>query len=379
MSRTISPSQGFTLLELIITISIIVFLMSMFMPLMNLAKRASLRTVSLSTMAKTEASLYQYKTDFKAYPYQLSYSQDGDPWSNALNYNVGTDIAIADQTAVKADMQAAAAQYAFNMNNGYQAMTQQSFTMNRGNGALYGDGSNSPEGDPAPSGASYNSGNQVWTWTYSGGCMQLCMMLNRLGAERANEMLLVGDVTGCGVNMLPETGPGGLTHHGRDLSQMRLVNTPQSAERPGWARDYLQGEIDAKYLQGPNILDGYLHPLIYICQVIPGVEVTWGNMYNNYVDIGNPAIYGLTPIGRSTLQPFIPGTSTPITGNPASLPDVTNLMHSDLRYWAAPGLELEFELWSAGPDGQMGWWRDDLANRDNIPCEHYNQRIGAQP
>ena len=34
-------------------------------------------------------------------------------------------------------------------------------------------------------------------------------------------------------------------------------------------------------------------------------------------------------------------------------------MHSDMRFWAAPGYELEFELWSAGPDGQMSWWRDD--------------------
>jgi hypothetical protein len=74
----------------------------------------------------------------------------------------------------------------------------------------------------------------------------------------------------------------------------------------------------------------------------------------------------------------VPGTSTPLTAS-EFLPDPSDLMHSDMRFWAPPGYELEFELWSAGPDGQMSWWRNDPANADNIPCEPYNRGIGSQP
>jgi prepilin-type N-terminal cleavage/methylation domain-containing protein len=394
-----SPPAGFTLIELLVVIGILAFLMGMLMPLVGLARRSSLRTVSLSIMAKTEAALYQYKADYRAYPYQLHEAPDNQPpvadvtylppnadqnWTNALAYNVGTDIAASDQLLVKADMQAAAALYGIDLSIPWapKMASMQSFTNDRHNGVTYRDywGDIIDEGDPAPVG-SYQNYSGEWVWAFPSGVSPLaptCVMLNRLGQERANECMLCGDINAGGVNMQEVRGGGGLYHRPRDLSGTALLSSPKSANRPGWAKDYLRGEIDGKYLRGDAILDAYLHPLIYICQVTPGVIPSFGSIYNSYVDIPWPSVYGLAPDGRKTLEPYNPGTTTVIAGD-QYLPDPTNLMHSDMRAWAPPGYELEFELWSAGPDGQMSWWRDDAANADNIPCEPYNKGIGAMP
>jgi type II secretory pathway pseudopilin PulG len=375
------PARGFTLLEVLMVATILMILMGMLMPLISLARRSSMRTVSLSIMSKTEAALYQFKADYHAYPYQLSYADEGQPWTNALAYNVGTDIAASDQVLVKADMVAAAADYTYDLSAGYpQTKSNQAFIDNRGNGAGNQDGNGDPEGDPAPWYPRQYVGSKQWVWVYTGYAEANCILLNRLGAERASECMLIGDVNACGVTMQPESGPAGsgLYHNGRDLSQQQLLASPVSRSKPGWAKNYLQGEIASKYLSGNAILDAYLRPLIYIGQITPGTETSFGQILGSSVDVNNTWLYGLEPIGRQTLQPFNPGTTNPITGD-QWLPDVTNLMHSDLRHWAPPGYELEFELWSAGADGQMSWWRDDPSNLDNIPCEPYNKSIGTMP
>ncbi len=371
-------ARAFTLVELLVVLTIILVLMGMLMPLLTLAKRSSLRTVSLSIMAKTEGALYQYKADYHGYPYQLSYAAEGQPWTNALAYNVGTDIAPADQAAVKADMLTASSPSGYQIiNNGGVPASVQAFTDNRNNGASAMDQWGNVEGDEAPQWPQ-QQGNGNWYWVYDGAPMQTCILLNRLGAERANESLLCGNINACGVIMQARTGPGGLTHNGRDLSQTPLVANPQSSQHPGWAKNYLDGQVEAKYLSGNAILDSYLHPLIYICQVTPGVQCSFATIRNSNVSVWNPIQYGLQPYARGSLTPYYPGTTTPIAGD-QWLPDPSNLMHSNMQHWAPPGFELEFELWSAGPDGEMSWWRDDASNRDNIPCEPYNKNIGVMP
>jgi type II secretory pathway pseudopilin PulG len=376
-----SPRRAFTLVELLVVLCIVTLLTGLLMPMVGLAKRSSMRTVSKAIMGKVEAALRQFKADYKGYPYQLAYADEGQPWTNALNYNIGTDIIQHDQDAVKADMAAAAGNYVFSSSNNWNRTSVHTFVPNRQNGQSSNDPWNSPESDVAPNYAYQPVVNGAWYWNYSP-ITPACVMLNRLAAERANELMLVGAINTGGVVMQDiQSGPtrGNLTHHGRDLSATPLVASPASQQHPGWAKDYLQGEIDAKYIRGDAILDAWFHPLIYICQVQPGCEYAFGQIQNQAVDIGNPAVYGLAPRGRRALQPFYPGTSTPIVGDPQTLPDTTQLMHSDMRAWSAPGYELEFELWSAGPDGRMSWWRDDLANRDNIPCGDYNRGIGAMP
>ncbi len=365
---------GFTLIELLVVITIIMILIGMLMPMLLLAKRASLRSVSKSIMGKTEAALFQYKADFHGYPYQLQYADEGSNAqnSNTLGYNIGTDIDPSDAANVKADMAAAIADYSY---ANQSAANQLTFTANRGDGLAQDEG-NDPDGDEYPNYWCQNNQTGQYFWVYWN-IQSVVTFLNRLGAERGQELMLIGDVGQMGPFIQGCLGPAGsgLNHPSRDLTAIPLVSSPQSAARPGWAKDYLQGEIEAKYLRNSAILDAYFHPLVYICQVKPGVEPT----LINGVDIYEPAIYGLQPQGRRTLEPFVPGTSTPITGDPDTLPDVSNLMHSDMRFWSPPGYELEFELWSAGPDGHFSWWRDDLSNQDNIPCEPYNHDIGTQP
>jgi prepilin-type N-terminal cleavage/methylation domain-containing protein len=374
---------GFTLVEILIVMSILVILCGMLTPFVALAKRSSLRTVSQSIMGKTEAALHQYKADFSGYPYQLSYADEDETSAdtNTLCYNVGTDIVPADAANVRADMAAAEALYGYDTALSSPCASRQAFTANRRNGLSSQDASNDPEGDPYPSGTYLDSQTGQYFWVYDGGSFPAtCVLLNRLGSQRAAELMLIGDVHASGVNMPPCTGPGGLTHSGRNMAgpANQLLNAPRSFDRPGWAKDYLQGQIATRYLRGGAILDAYLNPLIYICQVESGVENTYGMIQGYGVDVHNPADYGLQPHGRRTLEPFNPGTSTQITGD-AYLPDINNLFHSDRRYWATPGFELEFELWSAGPDGQFGWWRDDQSNQDNIPCERYDDGIGSMP
>ncbi len=152
--RAARVSQGFTLIELLIVVSLMVILLGMLMPLVAMAKRSSLRTVTLSIMSKTD---FISSGTIKGHLHQLSYAKEGQPWTNALYYNVGTDIAAADMTAVKADMRAAAGDYAYditNLMNGWgpaQTGGIQTFTENRQNGSPAMDGNGTQEGDPSPS------------------------------------------------------------------------------------------------------------------------------------------------------------------------------------------------------------------------------------
>jgi prepilin-type N-terminal cleavage/methylation domain-containing protein len=384
---------GFTLVELLVVVAILLLLMGMLMPMVAMAKRSSLRTISQSVMAKVESALHQYKADFKAYPFQLTEADDSSSWSNALNYNLGTSIAPQDAQNIRDDMAKVEGLYrcwsngAGSQEAAVEVASPFSFTCYRGTGCKAQDGANDREGDIRPTSSMFNTSNHTWYWVYEstaanwGTWMAYCALLNRLAAERASVNMLVGDINAHGQYIAGATGPAGsgLVYNFRDLTAQALLPNPLSAAKPGWANDYLLGQIEPKYIQGSVILDAYLHPLIYISQVEAGVEPTYGTCYGTSCDVPSPSVYGLAPMGRKTLEPFHPGTTTPLAVDFPHLPDPSDLMKSDIRYYAAPGNELEFELWSAGPDGEMGWMRDDPLNADNIPCEPYNSGIGKMP
>jgi hypothetical protein len=48
---------------------------------------------------------------------------------------------------------------------------------------------------------------------------------------------------------------------------------------------------------------------------------------------------------------------------------------ADRRFWAGPGFEFDFELWSAGPDGRFAWGRAEAMNKDNIGLYAYDRRL----
>jgi hypothetical protein len=53
----------------------------------------------------------------------------------------------------------------------------------------------------------------------------------------------------------------------------------------------------------------------------------------------------------------------------------TTLLHSDIRSTAGGGFVMEFELWSAGPDGQCDVMRDAAVNADNLSALPYNKGL----
>ena len=161
----------------------------------------------------------------------------------------------------------------------------------------------------------------------------------------------------------------------RVLPTTPLLASPQSAAKPGLAKDYLKGELPKRHISGEAILDAWNHPLIYICQVVEGVN----SAPHCYSDSGSTDVnslnMGLHPLGRKSLAPTDTITGIALAADPLTLPDLANLRHSDRRYYAARNLELEFELWSAGPDGQVDWMRDAAVNADNVPLQPYDKAI----
>jgi prepilin-type N-terminal cleavage/methylation domain-containing protein len=390
----LQAQRAFTLIELLIVMTIIVFLFGLLSGMMGIAQRGAHRTQTLSILHKVDTALRSFKTDFKVYPfawsidYQQSYPDlaSGQKWSNRLNYQIGTAISDANRQHVQADMDFAGAQYGYDCSTWtpdyggqeHPPVSIHTFRTNRGDGKSSNDYWGNPEGDPVPNGVQYNNDTASYYLNYENG-LSTCLLLNRMAQERARLLILAGDVAATGVKMndVPQP-PSPFTHDGRDLSMIPLipVSQRQSALEPGWAMDYLGGELEKRYIDGENILDAYHNPLVYIYHVLPGVRSSEARPFQNQTYIWDPQDYGLTTIGRRTLSTAdAPDQAPTMTAPSGGLPDPSNLMHSDITAYAAPGYEVEFELWSAGPDHQFTYMRDDPLNRDNIPCDNYNKDL----
>jgi len=387
-------SSGFTLIELLIVMTILVSLFSLVSGMIGMARRAANRTQTQSILHKVDTALRLFKSDYKVYPYAWSLANQqpypnlaaGQTWSNRLNYHLGTAITDANRMNLQADMDYAAAQYTYDCttwNPDYRGQENppasiHAFRSNRQDGKDSNDAWHNPEGDPAPSGMHYDNNQARYIFDYEDG-MSTCLLLNRMAQERARLMIFAGQAGATGVKMADvPMPPSGLQHDGRDDSTNALIppGSRQSAQEPGWASDYLQGQIDSRYLDGENILDAYHAPLIYIQTVEPGVRSAEARPFQNQTYIWAPEQYGLTTIGRHTLASSdAPDTTPTMTAPDGGLPDPSNLMHSDITAYATPGYEDEFELWSAGPDHLFSYMRDDTDNRDNIPCDDYTRDI----
>jgi hypothetical protein len=154
-----------------------------------------------------------------------------------------------------------------------------------------------------------------------------------------------------------------------------VLATPQSAARPGMAKDYLHGELPARQVEGDAILDAWGRPLIYVCQVVEGMHSTpviWNAQQMIYCKAQS---VGLHTAGRSSLAPIDRITGAALVAAPPQLPDPAKLRHSDRRSYAAWQLEAEPELWSAGNDGRADWMRDAAVNHDNVSLLPYDKDI----
>jgi hypothetical protein len=347
------------------------------MTLLNVAQHSGKRTATLAVMHKVDTALRQFKADFKAYPFQRGYPAAGDDraWSNRLYYNLGTDLTVEARADVLADVEAAGAAYSYDCSSPWgrwehPPVSPHVFRTNRGDGKSRQDWWDSPLGDDVPTWTYHSNERNRWFFGYDDG-MATCAMLNRMGAERARLLLMSGAVEAYGVKMPDINFGNGLIHEGRDLSSTLIVPTAnlRSGDKPGWAVDYLQGELDKRFIRGDTVLDAFGHPLVYVFQALPGVRSSEAKPFTAQIFIWGPWEYGLDPHGRKTLshdaQPDADG----------GLPDPAQLMHSDRTRYAAPGYESEFELWSAGQDGRFEAMRDDRVNKDNIPLEAYDRGL----
>lgn len=337
--------RAFTLIELLIVIAILATLAGMLLPILNLATRESKKSATRTVMVKVDTALRLFRSEIGPYPFQQAYADlaAGDAWTNRLYYHLGTDIADADRTKVVADADAAA--------------------------ALFLDGN---PWWPMPNAYSYNGSDSREGWGAA-------YMANRMARERVRIALYSGN-TGvtCGVMQASNASwrdvwGGAFTR--RVLPTTPLLSAPKSADKPGWAKDYLKGEVPQRHIDGENILDAWKRPLLYVCQVVEGMN----SAPHCYSDSGSTDVnslnMGLHPLGRKSLAPTDTITGIELAADPPGLPDLANLRHSDRRLYAARNLEVEFELWSAGPDGKAEWMRDAVVNTDNVPLQPYDKAI----
>lgn len=359
---------AFTLVEMLVVLGILALLMGMLMPILMIAQRAARKSATMSVMHKTDTALRLFKNDMGVYPYQRNYADidAGEAWTNRLAYHLGTEIALTDIQKLQADAAAVAAKYTYDC-TGAGGTTE-----------------NAPvsvhafrKSDIHPT-WQWNGGMNTWVVNGPGDTSKMAqaVILNRMAQERARLAVFSGNPEVTGLRIADARTPlGALYAAGRDNSATKILTTNQSGTKPGWADDYLKGELEKRFRDGDAILDAYRRPLIYICQITEGTRHVRSYIFHSGIYSLDVRLYGLQRSGRKVLSATDPLTGVDLVADPPALPDPANLRRSDRRLYAAPGYEAEYELWSAGPDRQFGWMRDDRRNQDNLPLIQYDKAL----
>jgi prepilin-type N-terminal cleavage/methylation domain-containing protein len=368
-----TPRRGFTLVEVLVVVAILMLLMGMLMPVLMIAQRAARKSATLATMHKVDTALRLFKTDMGTYPYQRDYADidAGEAWTNRLYYHLGADIAVAALADVQADAADAAGKYAYDCTKpggGVQENAPVSVHAFR-------------KADIVPA-WKWNTATLAWDtasdpWNNPNERLATATILNRMAQERARLAIFAGDVDVTGLRLQDIRRPdGSLYAAGRDNSAVRLLTAAaRSDARPGWAADYLHGELEQRWRRGDAILDAYGKPLVYVCQITEGCRHVRSFLFSSGVINLDVRRYGLQRRGRRPLSSIDPFTGAPLSADPPALPDPGDLRRSDRRTYGAPGFDLDIELWSAGPDRGFGWMRNDLRNQDNIPLLPYDRGV----
>ena len=378
---------GFTLIELLIVISILLLLMGMLLPMYGIIQRSTLRSRSEFVLKKVDTALRLFKTEWGAYPYQSSYPDmaPGSRFPNHLFYRIGTNISIGDRAKVVADMDAAGTLYAYqctvkNVSGSFQItepaqLSPFAFTYASAGVAFH---------DQFIAGTDFD---------YQGKNYGAMALLNQSAQEQARLAMVAGNIAMRGPLVCTDAATVAVNR-----TNQVLLPAAQSAGNPGMAVDYLKGDIDASCIGGDDILDAWRKPLVYICQSTPGMQgaggAIWGFQVPGYdsrmMGLGalgfdpatgpGPALLSGRPLllfsGRVRLSQHDAGDGLGATPtDAAAFPSTSNLQDSDVRYYAAPGYEKEFELWSGGPDKDFSYMRGAQANRDNVAILPYNRGL----
>lgn len=306
---------AFTLIEVMIVLSIVALLSGMLMPVVSLAQKRANKTNTLALLRKVETGLELFRGEMDTYPHQLHDSADPFPAAdNRLAWTLGRDLTLSERTALNTDLATARAVYAA---GGVHALDR-------------------TEIDPTYTHSGLPAEEKVQYGEMAAG------LINRMGAERATLAVLAGNREVEGI---------------RGRNGQRILDAPQSH---GFARDYLAFDLNAKNIRGDAIIDCYGRELIYVCPVVQGMRSfhapenifkdRWHSTPHEAIEVG---YYQLGTTGRS----------------------LATSMASDIRTTAASAYQVSFELWSAGPDGRIDPLRDGSANTDNIAARDYNREL----
>lgn len=369
--------RGFSLIELLVAMGIIGLLAGMMMPMYAVVRKSSMKSATEFTLKKVDTALRLFKTDWDVYPGQVSYPDlsGGAAFTNRLYYHLGSDLGDTHRQEILTDVATASAKFAYNATHGSEGAQPSTLTFTR---ALM---TNEPR----------SSWNANYTTSYAALANRMAREQVRLAAVSGN-LWLRGHIVSTGPN------PANIVSNKSATAILPSPRASEAAPGSGWACDYLAGELEARYISGQAIIDGYGNPLVYICQLVPGIGGVGARMWEERVTIRDNKRYGMGPLGFDPSQGPGPGLVTtrphllfggrmplggidagdnlgPTPADATYFPDTSRPLHSDIRFYAAPAFSREFELWSCGPDRAFDYMRDAAANQDNISAVRYTKGL----
>ncbi len=317
-------TNAFTIIEMLIVILILMLLVGMLMPMLNITKRSAAITNTKGLLKRVSTALDAFRADVGAYPYQ-DHSSGSFPEANRLGFHLTRAMTASELTDLRADAAMASGRYDASSSFGTMVLNRTHIDM------LDSDACEHLQSE-------------------------IAAHINRLASTRARVAIFAGVLEIKGIKAFG----------GYDQSASRLVPSPaESSATPGFASDYLTGDISKSEISGNQIVDRWGKPLIYVSPVVPGVHgyVTPGFLSWQTNDPRQWVTTQSAPINESAYGLQVQGRA------------VTTSLASDIRTTASAAWRNSPELWSSGPDRKAQSQRDDLVNRDNISAERYTRDL----
>jgi type II secretory pathway pseudopilin PulG len=373
------------LIELLIVMAILAILFGSVLSFLSVARSYVKRTQTQAVMQNVATALHLFQGDTGVLPWQPNYPATvtaAQPFQNQLWTRLGEAMSASDRATVSAVAATLAGKYAYSGD-----------TLNGTTDGVLPSPLTYRMAYVLPPSTQIHNGQGPWSAPMGWAC--LSAILNRMAMERARMVALAGatDLTGPII-----TAPSLATPY-QDLTSNPLLvaGSDYPATYHGWCDDYFAGSLSANFRQNGNILDAWGRPLVYVNQVLPrqrGTSMYYGNILFYPFD---PAWYGLGTTGFVAhtgpwdsivavhrwrlLQSGRVRVGAMCEDGELAPPDATYLpdptvpMNSDRRFYAAQGYENDFELWSAGPDGNLDWIRSGSANTDNLSLLPYDRLL----